>query len=575
VSPVDWLFVVGTLALVRFLYAPITLPIGPAYWDLVMLMDSGYRLTTGQLPHVDYFQPFGPLPPCLGWLVRWAFPAAHPILSAQISYALLLLPLLWLVLRSARPPRVALALAGLFFALALLPANFSEFPEQFLNSGAAGYGIYNRQAGYALYVLVTAMFFARSTRLYLAVGAAVCTCLFFSKISAFIVAFSYFILGALFRRVAWRWMLAVLAPTFVCAGLVESWGVTSAYLADMASMLDGPGQIVEGWHRGVIDRLKEGVTLYLRYLGVGIALVASLLVFEWRALRRRLVGARLRPHRALRDVLRLPAMTVSLLLLGALLCESQNTGSQSFAYLLPAMLWLLAHRTDRVGERRRIVGLLAGGFCCLVGAVAFEKAVRVTRTARWQPGFPQSNLAPFGASVEPGDHRRAPELMRFIESNAGLFDEVARLRADVGWYYQNLFQVLYFLSVDQAVNEFRTWSKGFGDRPWRVVAIDFVDPFPMLLGTMPLEQGAVVHDLYRTVSEKQTARLKKRYASADVILERTCWQAGTTSRFAALLTDNFRGRRNVRFGPCWIGHVAGHLVAGVERSPQASQHPDF
>src|SRR5215203_4735770 len=77
---------VGALVFVAAVLSwPLSVPIGPMYWDVFIYYDAANRIFSGQLPVVDFFTPVGPLGYGLfaGWLKL--FPNGQPALMAHWS----------------------------------------------------------------------------------------------------------------------------------------------------------------------------------------------------------------------------------------------------------------------------------------------------------------------------------------------------------------------------------------------------------------------------------------------------------------------------------------------------------
>ena len=147
---------------------PVSVPVGPMYWDVLIYYDAANRIFGGQVPSVDFFAPVGPLGYYLfaGWL--YVFPNGQPVLLAHWSLLAVTAPLMALVVadvdRRARTTAFALLIPFLIFAL--LPFNTREF---YPFPGSDGFGIYNRQCCQLLYVLVAAIAFMRSQKLLAAI----------------------------------------------------------------------------------------------------------------------------------------------------------------------------------------------------------------------------------------------------------------------------------------------------------------------------------------------------------------------------------------------------------------------
>ena len=148
----------SVLACVALLSVPISVPLGPNYWDLPVYLDGAHRIALGQVPGIDFHAPVG----ALGYyLVFWAerlFPLGQSLLLVQFSLLAVTVPLMALVLIDLRkqPKIIGFALILPFLLFSVLPFNtqaYSTYP------GVDGYGIYNRQVCVLLYVLVSALLF--------------------------------------------------------------------------------------------------------------------------------------------------------------------------------------------------------------------------------------------------------------------------------------------------------------------------------------------------------------------------------------------------------------------------------
>ena len=211
--------------------------VGVYNWDVVFWLDAAHRIEFGQVPHVDFFAPFGPLPQYGFWFMHQIFPSAHPIVAAQLFYGLIGLPLLALILIDVRSSLQSSVLAGAFIALLLLPANFFML---YINSGL-DIGIYNRQAGLLLYVLVAAIWWCRSAERLVIVLTVTLLALFFTKITTFLVA-SVLILFTWFIGRLRLSTTALLCIALLTGGAVWSLeivtGIVSAYMRDISRIIE-------------------------------------------------------------------------------------------------------------------------------------------------------------------------------------------------------------------------------------------------------------------------------------------------------------------------------------------------
>jgi hypothetical protein len=222
---------------VLLLSLPLRLPLGPNYWDLYTYVDTAYRVSVGQLPHVDFFVPVGSLGYGLYILVYKAFPAAHTLLAVQYCILLVALPIMAVIVLdvSKRSRTEALALSIPFVFFALMPINGIEF---YPSPGFDGFGNYNRHVALMLYVLAAAVLFVEHRGKTSAIAFIILLSLFLIKITGFIVGLVFVIHGAMAGRLAWRASALSLALSAIVLGLVE-WhnGLISAYITDILELI--------------------------------------------------------------------------------------------------------------------------------------------------------------------------------------------------------------------------------------------------------------------------------------------------------------------------------------------------
>lgn len=228
------LFVPVVAVLVMTGAAPIA---GP--WDVVSLLDGGWRILNGQAPHTDYHTPIGPL--CY-LLVAFGMKIASPSTSS-IAYgsALLLaflLPLAWYI-TSKRLPWFVASVVVLFLGFYLVtprPPGYAIFDTTYAM-------IYNRQ-GYVLLSLLLLCVFLRPTSCGrgsdsvegLIVGTLLAL-LLYCKITYLVVAAGLTLLGVVRERRPLLWFLT-LAGAFasICLAFFVLLRISLfRYLADIAS----------------------------------------------------------------------------------------------------------------------------------------------------------------------------------------------------------------------------------------------------------------------------------------------------------------------------------------------------
>ena len=94
-APVSWrmaaiaAFTIAIVALAAFIHV---VPYGRAIWDFVFVLDGAYRIDLGQIPHVDFASPIGPLTLYLTWLAERLFPGGQPFIGLHALAWLIMVP---------------------------------------------------------------------------------------------------------------------------------------------------------------------------------------------------------------------------------------------------------------------------------------------------------------------------------------------------------------------------------------------------------------------------------------------------------------------------------------------------
>ncbi|WP_156421402.1 hypothetical protein [Aureimonas sp. AU40] len=531
---------------------PLTLPLGPFYWDTVLYLDGGNRVLTGQIPSTDFFAPVGPLG---YWLFAGGlrlFSQPQPLLLAHWMMFLVTLPPFLPVLLRVAKERPALAW-GLLLPLVffqLLPLNveqFSTFPS------FDGYGMYNRQVSQVLYVLVAALLFERRAGLLLFAIAWCCTALFLLKITGFIVAGLICLLAFAAGRVPLRVALgAVACFLLVLAGLELRFALVSRYILDIAALV----RLNEG---GLASRLVQAASIHFGLFGAGCALLVGLLVTQWTSVRERLtvLGAR-RDLPSLAAVLDQDIVWLIVLLAGGIFFESQNTGDQAFLFLWPLLLRILS------GPAGRSLPVLV-----LVGAVALPPFVNVAhRAARALIGqiyyvdLPLPNLKIL-AQVN-----QRPELVERAEVNLDILGrrkETYEAFAEHGQLpiyamYADLdFQATWLLATDQAVSAIQAFEAREGVRFETIMTLNFTNPFPYLLDRQAPRRIAIGADPSRAVPPPDAETIAA-VRGTDLILYPTCPITPANIALRTIYEAGLAGHRTVELSPCWTGYVREGLL---------------
>jgi len=277
-SKIAWLtlaaLLVLTLGIISFTISP---PVIMAPWDVFILLDGGWRIINGQVPHSDFYTPIGPL---VYWLSGLGIYAAGPSLRG-ISVGILLffafiMPWAMLVLFRKLPAPLAFlsTLLILLLVVAVRPLGYSPSVTTYAM-------IYNRYGWVLISILVVQLFLddhsGKSDRAtFDTISAGILLgLLFLCKISFFAVGGAAVVLAALVRRDLRRslWMTVASFFTFCLVISTVSGLDYLAYLRDISAA--GKSQSVGLRLAWLKSSLKANIPSALLLVGCWLALVVA------------------------------------------------------------------------------------------------------------------------------------------------------------------------------------------------------------------------------------------------------------------------------------------------------------
>lgn len=190
-----------------------------APWDVFVLLNGGWRILNGQIPHVDFYNPIGIfayLPVVLGMKIGGVSSSA--LVRGVSIFAMLFLLAAWLAAHSRFPTSLTL-----LFSLFLFTLTISTRPLGYAIHNTTYAMLYNRY-GYALLSLLLILLFVprRSAGKAalplngLAVGILLAL-LFYCKITHFLIGAAALVLALVFQRFPFSWF-ALLAGGAVLVG---------------------------------------------------------------------------------------------------------------------------------------------------------------------------------------------------------------------------------------------------------------------------------------------------------------------------------------------------------------------
>jgi hypothetical protein len=277
-STIAWLtpaaLLVLILGIVSLIIAP---PVIMAPWDVFILLDGGWRIVNGQVPHSDFYTPIGPL---VYWLSGLGIYAAGTSLKG-ISVGILLffaviMPWAMLVLFRKLPAPLAF-LSTLFIALLVLAVR----PLGYSSSVTTYAMIYNRYGWVLISVLMVQLFLhdqsGKSNRaIFDAISAGILLALLFlCKISFFVMGGAAVALACFGRQELRRglWMIVASFLAFCLIVAAVSGLDPVAYLRDLSAA--GKSQSVSLRFIWLKNSLEANILPTLLLVGCWLALIVA------------------------------------------------------------------------------------------------------------------------------------------------------------------------------------------------------------------------------------------------------------------------------------------------------------
>jgi hypothetical protein len=511
------------------------IPFGRAVKDYLFILDGAYRIGLGQVPHVDFSSPIGPLTLYLTWLATRMFPAGQPFVGLHaLMWLAFLPPLLGLAPRFRSAVHFAAA-AGLLAGMVLLPFTV----DQTHLSEISYFAVYNRFATGGLFLI--GLWYVLPKRPWdAALIGYLLALLLLLKITAAAAAGALLLAAVLLRRTtALTAAGAVIAAAGLCSLPEVTNGVVSAYLRDAVAL----GAINAG--RGLYNLLAAAIrnwsVLAATLLVVGLAL---------RDLRGRPPAAELAP------VVGRDTFTVDLVLLVAvaLIAESQNTGGIGLLASAAAAFHgeVATQRPARLAASVVVIALLVAPF----GTVAVDRTV--TALVRERAGTTDHAFS----ALLPGMRVPLPTL-----EGARLFRQISHEWLPLAEQIQSRRFNLTNDPTDNAPAALAAWAEDVVDAAAvfrsanlattasRYATLAFADPYPRLLGLTPARGVSLVMHVDRTVGHLDLQGASGYLRGADGVFVTTCelTNGEMTNRavFDVILATEFERHR---LNACWDFH---------------------
>jgi hypothetical protein len=542
------------------LFATVTMPIGPMYWDHYIYLDAANRIFDGQIPSVDFFAPVGGLGYYLfaGWL--YLFPNGHPLLLSSWSLMTLTVPLMALVILDVQKRSTAIAYGLLlpFLFFSLLPFNTGDF---YPYPGSDGFGIYNRQVCQLLYVLAAGLVFVRGWKTLATVMALAMLGLLFIKVTGVVASLVLCLMAFLAGRLPLRAALVGGGVFFAALALLEvTSGAVSAYATDILSLV-----VIND--TSLLPRLLQAASLNFGLVLACCLLGLVLLFREFPAFSAAIRAFIAKPgFPAFGRIADRSFLWMASFVAAGLLFESQNTGSQAFIFLWPLLLAILIESYRHKGPSAGFAAVAILAFSAAIPPVATvtQKAARAWVGSVNNKPLEHSNLKSMGAvSIRDTLSQRAQRL----QTNYVAYRPAYQALAEAGelpsflLYSDFEFQSLWLQNAEEVISAIRTFETINKMRFETIMTIDFTNPFPWLMDRHAPKYIAIGADPYRAVPQPGQ-RVKETVAAVDLALYPTC--PPTTARLKLLELYQpalAPGHHRITLTPCFDAFVRNDIVA--------------
>jgi hypothetical protein len=542
------------------LFATVTMPIGPMYWDQYIYLDAANRIFDGQVPSIDFFAPVGGLGYYLfaGWL--YLFPNGHPLLLSSWSLITLTAPIMALVILDVQK-RSAVHAYGLllpFLLFSLLPFNTGDF---YPYPGSDGFGIYNRQVCQLLYVLAAGLIFVRGWKTLATVTALLMLCLLFIKVTGVVAGLVLCLMAFLTGRLQFRAALVGGGVFFAGIALLEvTSGTVSAYATDILSL-------VSMNDTSLLPRLLQAASLNFGVVLACCLLGLVLLINDFPAFSASLRAFLVKPgFPAFGKIADQPFLWLASFVAAGLLFESQNTGSQAFIFLWPLLLAILIDNYRHRGPSTSfaIVAILA--FCATIPLVVTitQKAARAWIGSVNNRPLANNNLKSMGFV---GVRDTLSQRVQHMQTNYVAYRPAYQALAESGelpsflLYSDFEFQALWLQNADEVISAIRTFETENKVRLETIMTIDFTNPFPWLMDRHAPKYIAIGADPYRAVpppGQHVTAAV----AAVDLALYPTCPPTAARLKLLNLYQPAFApGHHRITLTPCFDAFVRNGIIA--------------
>lgn len=511
-----WLFAFFIILACGVLTLPVTLPIGPMYWDLFLYFDGAQRILDGQIPSVDFSTPVGPLSYYLTLIAVRIFPEANPFLLVEWSFLIITSPIMMIIVNEVARTSLfkawALLVPFLFYSLA--PFNVIYLIP---HTGIEAWGIYNRHSIQLLYVLLSVLIFIQSPAQRIIMISFLSVALFATKITGFfaggLILLGFFLAG----QISLSLVLGTAIIFFTSLAIAEiSLGIISAYLIDITALF------LQN-RSGIIYRFfSVGVTQFDMILS-GSVLCIILLLDQFKS--KHPAPAYLLGFRE--NIIRFcntDWFLCGTLLFAGLAFETQNSGGQPFVFIWPFLVKLL-WREDYSIPIFKTASTIAIAFLMVPAAsITLHKAARsIGAMALYQP-LEQTNLKTIGlVSTSSKFYARTEALRQIYIDHKETYKASVQAGTEAVFliHAQPDFQMFNLKEIDKAITAIYKLEAERGKIFETIWHIDFANPIGWLMQRRAPKYVPIGVDPTRTIVELDDKR-RAALAAVDIALIPTC-----------------------------------------------------
>jgi len=478
-----WFTLAGLCALILYLIVLATFASGPVnvfHNDPLWMLDNGWRVLNGQVPHRDFYSAFGPLQyGILAGGMLLAKSTAHGLAIAFAGFAFAIGIWGWLLCRKRLPAPLGLIVTVWLVFTAVSPTPLG-FTPQFLSCAM----IQNRE-GYALLglVLIECAFAHEKARFWGGVSSGVAFILLgFLKLNFFGVAGLMLIASAPLTRIELprlRGLLAGAAATILAFSLYPRFSLP-AYFSDMRFVLHAHAPLtLAATVAATITCAKAGA------VWIDLAMLAAVVA---------MIGPAKRWHR---PIWTLVLLTLIVLASGPLFLQTNTLEDRCLLASLWAIVLLEPISAAHLHAKNKLltVILIGVGLGNLVTDLVPSFAATFTLLSYQSSAAKAGGVRIAAAGMES---------MRFYDSTS-FYDKVSAGDGD-GTYYANCVNDgLALLENQSSPNE-------------SVLVLGFINPFSYLLRRKPAEGGSSFLFLPTSISVTHMPSVDRIFGDADLMM---------------------------------------------------------